>query len=327
MSKEFRRETTTKQLFDDSFSMFTSWLRQTYSPARRVFIWSDMCWCVLRHGASPSDYVFYRFDEKSDRERATYFTMHRFEHFLRMVNTGDKSLFFNKLRFCQRFDKYLKRSWLDVSNATQEEFDAFIRREGQVIVKPTGLSSGHGIWKYTYSEQDDLEALRKKTAGMLMEHVICQHPNMAEFNPHCVNVPRLNTFLDAKGEPHLISALFRSGIGNTVVDNLGSGGMIAHVDPETGIVTNTALDLKRNEYIRHPKSEKCIVGFQIPYWEQAKALVLQAAREVPTVRWVGWDVAILPDGVCLVEGNDQADVRNLQYADRRGWCRAVCKML
>lgn len=326
MSKDFHREDTIGDLFVNAFGLFRRCTNEDYALGGRIASWLGMFWCVLRHGASPTEYIYLRFDRKNDRERDGYFTMLRFERFLKKVNTGDKSLFMNKIRFNQRFDSYLRRPWLDVDKATQAEFDAFIKREGAVLCKPLERSSGHGIFKYTYSPGDDLIAVKKQVSGMLLEHILLQHPEMAAFNPSCVNVPRLNTFLDKNGQPHLLSALFRSGIGDTVVDNLGSGGLIAHVDPDTGIVTNTALDLNRREYIHHPDSGKRIVGFQIPHWQQAKALALQAAREVPDIRWVGWDVAILPDGVCLIEGNDRADIRNLQYADRHGWRRQAEKL-
>ena len=47
-----------------------------------------------------------------------------------------------------------------------------------------------------------------------------------------------------------------------------------------------------------------IKGFQFPDWEKAIELVLGAAREIPQMAYVGWDIAFTPDGPCLVEGNN-----------------------
>ena len=38
-------------------------------------------------------------------------------------------------------------------------------------------------------------------------------------------------------------------------------------------------------------------------WREILDLLQEAARVVPSVRYVGWDVAVTPDGPLLVEGN------------------------
>ena len=48
---------------------------------------------------------------------------------------------------------------------------------------------------------------------------------------------------------------------------------------------------------------KKIPGTQIPYWEEAKSMCLEAMHRVPQVRFVAWDVAITPNGPVIIEGN------------------------
>ena len=38
-------------------------------------------------------------------------------------------------------------------------------------------------------------------------------------------------------------------------------------------------------------------------WEEAKAMCLEAAKKVPQMRFVAWDVAITPNGPTFIEGN------------------------
>ena len=316
---EMLREATVSGLFASSFGYFREKTAARYHGLGRLENWLSMFWCVLRHGSSPMEYAALGFDRKSERERAGYVTMMRFERFVKKANTGDKMIFMNKIRFNERFSAYLNRDWLDLSRATEEEFSDFVRRHGEVMLKATELSCGKGISRYTYREGDDLSALYRSSRDMLAEEVIHQHRDIAAFNPDSVNVPRLNTMLDAEGNVHVFSAFFRTGAGTAIVDNMGAGGMAAHIDVDTGIVTTLAIDAKLREYLCHPRSGKVFPGFRVPHWEEAVDLVTRAAREVPDMRFIGWDVAVTDDGVCLVEGNDRADMCVRQYVDRRGW--------
>mgnify|MGYP000795309594 FL=1 len=47
------------------------------------------------------------------------------------------------------------------------------------------------------------------------------------------------------------------------------------------------------------------MGFQIPLFDQALELCRTASRRVEAhLKYIGWDVAITPDGPVLVEGNN-----------------------
>ena len=326
--KDMLKEASLKELFVRSFRYFNEETNRLYSGFfARLVNWLSMFWCVLRHGASPAEYAHLHFERLNDRERSRYFTMVRFERFVKKANSGDSMLFRDKLRFNRRFAEYLHRDWMDVSQATEEEFADFVRSHGTVMLKATDLASGRGISRYTYREGDDLTALYNANRSILMEEFIHQHPKLAAYNPASTNVPRLNTMLDQNGEPHIFSAFFRSGSGDAVVDNMGAGGMAAHIDVETGIVDTLAIDEGGREYLVHPLTGQIFPGLQIPHWEEAKAIVMKAAREIPDMRYIGWDVAVTEEGVCIVEGNGRADPCVRQFVDRRGWYKELKSML
>ena len=80
------------------------------------------------------------------------------------------------------------------------------------------------------------------------------------------------------------------------------GGKGVLVDIEYGKLVGNGIDKKLNE------SEKSITnikfdGFQIPYWEEIKEMVLKAALVNDKVNLVGWDVAISKNGPLIIEGN------------------------
>ncbi|NJK87644.1 MAG: hypothetical protein HC906_18385 [Bacteroidales bacterium] len=49
--------------------------------------------------------------------------------------------------------------------------------------------------------------------------------------------------------------------------------------------------------------------FQVPFYEEAKELVTEAAKQIPQIKIIGWDIAIQPDGPILIEGNDHPGIR------------------
>ena len=49
--------------------------------------------------------------------------------------------------------------------------------------------------------------------------------------------------------------------------------------------------------------KKDIYGFKVPFYEEACQMVKEASKVVPSVRYVGWDVAITNKGPVIIEGN------------------------
>ena len=55
----------------------------------------------------------------------------------------------------------------------------------------------------------------------------------------------------------------------------------------------------------HPLTGIPFMGFQVPLWDEALDMVRKAARKAYgyNCHWIGWDVAITPDGPALIEAN------------------------
>jgi hypothetical protein len=76
-----------------------------------------------------------------------------------------------------------------------------------------------------------------------------------------------------------------------------------------------AIDLDGNHYQTHPVSGLEILGFQLPNWDKVLEVTEKAALKLAVridedgkatgAGMVGWDVAITPQGACLVEGNSE----------------------
>ena len=146
-----------------------------------------------------------------------------------------------------------------------------------------------------------------KTNDLLLEECITQHPSMS-FNNTSVNTIRVYSVLDRQGKAHILKAVLRAGVGDSVVDNFHSGGVIYPVNIEHGFIEASGVRrLDRKEVIIHPGTDIIMLGFKIPHWEQLIETVKMMAESLPQVRYIGWDMVITPEGVDMIEANDNAD--------------------
>jgi len=93
------------------------------------------------------------------------------------------------------------------------------------------------------------------------------------------------------------------GIGKSIVDNFSAGGALYNIDINTGYIDNKGIGHDYNKYIFHPDTNICMLGFQIPNWDNVIKNVCQAAGMIPNCRFIGWDVAVTCNGIELIEGN------------------------
>ena len=139
---------------------------------------------------------------------------------------------------------------------------------------------------------------------LLLEAPIRQHPALEALSPGCVNSVRINAARDRSGRVRLIGACLKCGGRNAATDNFHSGGVAYPLELTSGRVcgpgrNNTDL----HDYTRHPASGAYLPGTVIPFWQEITACVSQAMDRVPGMGYVGWDIAVTPDGPELIEGN------------------------
>ena len=79
-----------------------------------------------------------------------------------------------------------------------------------------------------------------------------------------------------------------------------------------------------------PGTDGSFVGFQLPYWADAKDLALRAAA-FPWARAIGWDIGISERGPVLIEGNWRWSPTLVQIPAPHGLMtgefRALCEAL
>lgn len=278
----------------------------------------DIIGCAVKHGTGYVDYEAFEIYNMNEEERAGFLTIGRNNALVRELNDPDyRILFDNKALFNQKFEEFIKRDWMLLDSKNQDEFEALLKNKGELIVKPLDQSCGTGIEKIKCEDGMDIVAiyndLMEKDCNLAEELVIqCE-----EMNALCntsVNTVRLVTIYNSDDDIAIAAGAIRMGRAGNFVDNFNHGGLAVILDPSTGLSVTDGYDKDRNTYETVPEIGTVLKGFKTPQWEECKALVTEAAKVVPQVRYVAWDVAVSKDkGPLLIEGNDYPGQDVTQY--------------
>lgn len=278
-------------------------------PIRRVQ--KHMTRYQILYDIIPAYYMCYRGWELTDEQMDGYARQKLSEILASRLNDrADTELMGRKDKFDEIYAEYVKRKFWVNSDSSFEEFLAFAKGLDAAFCKP--LKSGGGLGTFTLDLTGDEVALRRVYDDLmaqpliLVEESVIQHPDVNEFYPKSVNTVRVVTLQDETGT-HIISTGARFG-STGITDNFSGDGMVSDVDITTGRIVTPAVDKKGISYDAHPYSGKRFVGFQIPHWEQVIETAKRAMDVLPGVNYVGWDVAIGPDSVSLIEGNSMPDL-------------------
>lgn len=158
-----------------------------------------------------------------------------------------------------------------------------------------------------------------KHRHVIIEERLTQHPEMV-FGNNSINTIRAYTIYDNNSDKvFILKTVLRVGIGDSIVDNSHSGGCAYEVDKENGyIISPYYRSDGSSEYI-HPQTGICMLGKQIPQWDNVTGLICKAAKLIPQCRLIGWDVAITPHGPVLIEGNHNPDLDMIEFVGSHGY--------
>ena len=164
--------------------------------------------------------------------------------------------------------------------------------------------------------------LFRSDVDYIFQPVIVNHEGIRKFNPTTLNTLRLASCRTKSGNLELWdSGMIRIGRTNTTVDNFSQGGIGVGID-EDGKLKEYGYFHDHDECYGksdcHPDSRIAFKGSPVPFYKEAVALVLKAHRLFPTIKTIGWDVAVTPEGPLLVEGNHDGGLEMLQIVHHKG---------
>lgn len=301
-----------------------------WGPLKRISTYFDYCGAFIFHGCLIDQYVNGKFYSLKNFQRKRVITQRRLEHIIKVANSAEGiHLLEDKTHFNQHFKKWVNRLWLYSESMSLADFTTLCQNSKHIFIKPLTAYEGKGIRciESPKSEEDVKTVFDQLKGGKyIIEQEIQQHPQMI-FGNKSVNTLRINTLLDSNGEVHFFKPVLRAGVGDAVVDNYNAGGVEYAVDLNTGVITMPGYFGGKMTEVYHPGTDIKMVGYQIPLWAEVLENVAEAARQIPQNRYVGWDVAITPAGIELIEGNHNPGYVCMEYFGETGWYDKLKKYL
>ena len=277
------------------------------SGKNSVKIFFDMLWCAKRYGAGYYDYQIFAFYNLNKEQRKTFVTRLISKKFNTFMNNYDYAHFLeNKDEFNELYKDYIGREFVRMESATKDEVKKFLSTKEYVFCKLQDKECGIGCERIKvsdYENLDDLYDYLTEKGFCTIEENIVQHPAMSKLYSNAVNSMRIITVLDAQKVAHCVYIVQKMGLGGSVIDN---NCLFTPVDIETGKIkfpAHSGDTTKGIIYEEHPDTHVKLQGYQLPFVKEAVEMCLKAATVVPEIRYVGWDVAITPNGPAIIEGN------------------------
>ena len=209
--------------------------------------------------------------------------------------------------------------------------------EQDLFVKPRSGSGGHRMERWDVAGESRFRNSKGETLSrdaltqMLLEKSIkddfliqprlVNHPELDDISNGALATVRVLTIRNEQGRAEVTNAAFRMAVGsNSVVDNFHQGGLATAVDLASGRI-GEASDLGAWPQMGwrevHPVSGARFAGRILPLWRDVMDLAVRCHEAFPDRIIVGWDVGMLADGACIIEGNGKPDLDIHQRAERR----------
>ena len=294
-----------KRIFNMNYKGFFNTISDVHKKTNksRILIFFDIVYCGIKYQAGYIDYNLFEMYTMNKYQRRTVITRGINNEIIKKYNDPKYMKIFNdKIEFNKIFDKYLKRDWLEIKEDNYNEFEEFCKKHSKFIAKPTKESCGKGVEVIEVKKQN-IKKLHDKlytSNQILIEELVEQNKKIKELHPDSINTLRVVTL---KGK--VVTALLRIGNNHNHVDNFNHEGLCVPIEVESGEIIYKAIDKKGTLYDSHPLTNKKIVGFKVPKWDEVKSFCEEAALEIPEVGYIGWDVCVTSNNdICFIEANE-----------------------
>jgi len=283
-------------------------------------------YCYWANGAITDEFYYYSFAKKTDEEIREFITTREKLMYVKYLDSKDDLYILNdKYETYKKLPQYYKRDVICIySEDDYPVFRQFVEDHPEFVVKPKNLGRARGV-HYASVKGFSEEQIRAFFSNLLsegmengkkykesidnsvvLEELIEEVPAMAQLHPGSVNALRITTVL-VGDEVHVWRPWIKTGRGDNFVTAAFVGSPCAGIDVDTGTIVTHGRTENGEDFEKHPDSGVPFIGFQIPQWDKLIAMVKEMARQLPTLRYIGWDMVLSKRGWCVMEANDKAE--------------------
>lgn len=273
------------------------------NKVKKAKVYFDFFLNAATRGIGYVDYLKGNYINLSNEEKKNYLTKRNYVRLVKYLNKrGYQMIFHDKIVFNRIFKDYIGRDFIDIREVGYKGFKKFVTGKENVFAKKHNSFGGDGVKKVNLAGED-LKVLFNQLYNnkqYLIEDTLIQNEYLDWINPKAVNNVRLVTLLK-DGEVYVVFKTLRINAGSEEV--ISCHDIYMTLDDEGNVLGNV-VDDECNIYKKHPVTGFKFKGAKIPHMDKALELVKSAAKLVPEMRWIGWDVAITEDGAAIIEGNN-----------------------
>jgi len=208
-----------------------------------------------------------------------------------------------------------------------------------LFAKPVNGVQSWGVWSLTdYDADADVVGLlggesispdalageidSVKQNEYLFQRTLETHPEVRGVTGLGLSTIRQALIWGNNGPESLGKAVWKISSGANPADNFWrEGNMLAALDIDGGtvirVIRGIGPDMEKVE--AHPDTGAPLVGFKVPYWQEAQALAKKCAGLFPKLGFTSTDIAITSEGPVVVEVNSGSAFSLFQLAYGRGF--------
>jgi glutathione synthase/RimK-type ligase-like ATP-grasp enzyme len=332
-----RTELAIKRIFRDIILIGT-WISIERKSPVKLSLWQR--WQALRHGFFTESYALFFPD--GQHNYTEYFSDYQQSLKMPVINErngillADKTIFYD---FMSPFHAYIPPLYGVIKQGKIvslpekykiqhfEDIEKLLSEEKVLVFKPVSDYGGNGVivprliedQLFINQKLSDFGTLARELTRMkhyMIVKFVEQHEYARRIFSGSTNSIRILTMIDPETQEAFIADIFhRFGTNKSIpVDNWKQGGVLTHIDIETGMLGDTiyrSTDKKLLKMSFHPDSEAPVKGVIIPNWEFIKAKILEMAKFAYHCPYIGWDVVPQENGFYILEGNDCPNVTQL----------------
>ena len=313
--------------------------KETYYPElhqkSKLHIILDQVRHILKWYQPEQYYFLYGFDVKPYEAQKDYldygFFMRRRDYLNNNPNKNEKYSYTGILRDKFYFSVFMEKLGFRVpktigliekgmvyflSENTYSPLNALVKKPGKYICKPLDGIGGIGIITLDITEKGDvfydnelidepafLEKIKEKRY-FIQERITEQNQQLSLLYGKSINTLRITTVKNPRnGDIEIIGCMLLMGARDAIVSNWHYGGVIINVNTD-GTLDKFGYSLYEKRITAHPETKVKFESFHIPYFDLALEEAKRCHGMFYGVHSVGWDFAILPDGIMFIEGND-----------------------